>query len=66
MHWLVFYGCWVWQHSYVEIDHEIFSMVIFSHQLIQEELLSVFGKRIHMLKCWLTAERTKPVQEKCG
>ena len=34
------------QHSFVEIDHEIFSMVILSHPLIQEGQLSVSGKRI--------------------
>ena len=34
------------QHSFVEIDHEIFSMVIFSLPLIQEGQLSVSGKRI--------------------
>ena len=32
------------QHFFVEIDHEIFSMVIFSFQLIQEEQLSVSGE----------------------
>ena len=30
----------------VEFDHEIFSMVILSLQLIQEEQLSVSGKRM--------------------
>ena len=34
------------QHSFVEIDHEIFSTVIFSLPLIQEGQLSVSGKRI--------------------
>ena len=33
-----------WQHSFVEIDREIFSTVILSHPLIQEEQLSVSGK----------------------
>ena len=33
------------KHSFVEIDHEIFSIVILSLQLIQEAQLSVFGKR---------------------
>ena len=32
------------QHSFVEIDHEIFSMVILSLQLIQEGQLSISGK----------------------
>ena len=34
------------QHSYVEIDNEIFSMVILSLPLIQEGQLSVFGERM--------------------
>ena len=34
------------QHSFVEIDHEIFSMVILSLQLIQEGQLSVSGERM--------------------
>ena len=34
------------QHSLVEIDHEIFSMVILSLLLIQEGQLSVSGKRM--------------------
>ena len=34
------------QHSFVEIDHEIFSTVILSLPLIQEGQLSVSGKRI--------------------
>ena len=38
---------------FVEIDHEIFSMVILSHLLIQKGQLSVSGRRMH--KCWLTA-----------
>ena len=35
-----------WQHSFVEIDHEIFSTVIFSLPLIQEGHLSVSGERM--------------------
>ena len=37
-----------WQHSFVEIGHEIFSTVILSFPLIQKEqkLLSVFGERM--------------------
>ena len=34
------------QHSFVEIDHEIFSTVILSFPLIQEGQLSVSGKRM--------------------
>ena len=34
------------QHSFVEIDHEIFSTVILSLPLIQEGQLSVSGERI--------------------
>ena len=34
------------QHSFVEIDHEIFSTVIFSIPLIQEGQLSVSGERM--------------------
>ena len=33
------------QHSFVEIDHEIFSTVILSLPLIQEGQLSVSGER---------------------
>ena len=38
---------WVRQHSFVEIDHEIFSMVILFLLLIQEGQLSVSGKRMY-------------------
>ena len=38
--------CWVQQHSFVEIDHEIFIMVILSLPLIQEGQLSVYGERM--------------------
>ena len=34
------------QHSFVEIDHEIFSTFILSLPLIQEEQLSVSGERM--------------------
>ena len=34
------------QHSFMEIDHEIFSMVILSLQLIQEGQLLVSGERM--------------------
>ena len=36
----------VWQHSFEEIDHEIFSMVILTLPRIQEGQLSVSGKRM--------------------
>ena len=35
-----------WQHSFMEIDHEIFSTVILSLPLIQERQLSVSGERM--------------------
>ena len=38
--------CQVRQHSFVEIDHEIFSTVILSLPLIQEGQLSVSGERM--------------------
>ena len=34
------------QHSFIEIDHEIFSMIILSIRLIQEGQLSVSGERM--------------------
>ena len=34
------------QHSFLEIDHEIFSTVILSLALIQDEQLSVSGERM--------------------
>ena len=37
---------WGRQHSFVEIEHEIFSMVILSHSLIPEGQLSVSGERM--------------------
>ena len=36
----------VWQHSFMEIDHEIISMAILSLPLIQVGQLSVTGKRM--------------------
>ena len=41
-----FYPRQVRQHSFVEIDHEIFSMVILSLPLIQEGQLSVSSERM--------------------
>ena len=42
-----------WQHSFVEIDHEITSTVIFSLLQIQEGQLSVSGERkcMHFRRC---------------
>ena len=37
------------QHSFVEIDHEMFSMVILSLPQIQEGHLSVSGKRMYTI-----------------
>ena len=37
---------WPGKHSFVEIDHEIFSIVILSLPLIQERQLSVSGERM--------------------
>ena len=35
-----------WQHSFVKINYEIFSLVILSLPLFQEGQLSVSGKRM--------------------
>ena len=43
------------QHSFVEIDHEIFSTVILSLPLIQEGQLSVSGERM----CRILVNRLK-------
>ena len=37
------------QHSFVEIDHEIFSKAFLSLPLIQEEQLSASGERMYTL-----------------
>ena len=37
------------QHSFVEIDHEMFSTVILSLPLIQEGQLSVSGERMYTI-----------------
>ena len=47
------------QHSFVEIDHGIFSTVILSLPLIQEEQLSVSGERMFALQKLLTFFLTK-------
>ena len=44
--WLVMPG---WHHSFLEIDHEIFSSVIFSLLLIQEGQLTVSGERMRTI-----------------
>ena len=46
------------QHSFMEIDHEIFSTVILSLSLIQEGQLSVAGERM----CTILVNRFKPAQ----
>ena len=48
------------QHSFVEIDHEIFSTVILSLPLIQEGQLSVSGER--MCTILVNCLETKPGQ----
>ena len=40
---------WGRQHSFIEIDHEIFSTVILSLALIQDGQLSVSNERIHTI-----------------
>ena len=37
------------QHSFIEIDHDIFSIVILSLLLIQEGQLSVSGERMYYI-----------------
>ena len=46
------------QHPFIEIDHEIFSIVILFRTPIPEGQLSVSGERMH--KYWLNAWSTKP------
>ena len=48
-----------WYHTFVEIDHEIISMIILLLQLIQEGLLSVTSKSM-CTKYWLTAKSSLP------
>ena len=48
--------------TYMEIDHEIISMVFLPLPLIEGQL-SLSYKTVY--KYWLTVWRTKPVQEKC-
>ena len=42
-----------WQHSFMEIDHEIFSVVILSLPLIQEGQMSVSGKTMCTIPVYL-------------
>ena len=50
-----------WQHSFVENDHEIFSMVILFLSLIFKKGSCQFLAK-ECAQYWLTAERTEPVQ----
>ena len=55
-------------HSFVEIDHEIFSAVFLSLplkgscQFLEKECAQILVKH----KYWLKASRTMPVQKKCS
>ena len=48
------------QHSFVEIDHEIFTTVILSLVLIQEGQCRFLAKEC--TRYWLTNKRTRPAQ----
>ena len=50
------------QHSFMEIDHEIFSMVILSLLLIQEGQLSVIGKRMYTILVNSLVDKACPVK----
>ena len=52
---------WAWQHSFMEIDHQIFSRVILSNDS-RRAFVSFWWKNV--LIYWLTAWRTKPAKEK--
>ena len=54
-----------WQHSFMEIDQEIFFMVILSLLLIQEGHLSVSGKRMGVNTDQLLRRQSLP-RKKCG
>ena len=54
------------QHSFVAIDHEIFSTVILSLPLIQEGQLSVSGERMCTVLANLFRGLIKSVELKCG
>ena len=49
------------QHSFMEIDHEIFSTVILSLTLIQKRQLSVSGERMCTILVNSLEEKTCPV-----
>ena len=53
------------QHSFVDIDHEIFSTVILSLLLLQEGQLSVSGKRMCTVLLNLLRELSLP-SKNCG
>ena len=50
------------QHSFMEIDHEIFSTVILSLPLIQEGQLSVSGKRMGTILVIRLEDEAYPVK----
>ena len=51
-----------WHYSFVEIDHEIFSTLIFSLPLIQEGQLSVSGERMCTILVNHLEEQTYPIK----
>ena len=58
---------WVWsppirQHSFMEIDHKIFSTVILSLPLTYERRAVVSFRQKNLHKYWLATSRTKPAQ----
>ena len=50
------------QHSFVEIDHEMFSIVILSLLLIQEGQFSVSGKRMYAILIKRLEDEACPVK----
>ena len=58
------------QHSFVEIDHEIFSTVILSLPLFQEGQLSVSGERmctilVNFVTCQMSRNSEKIILDVC-
>ena len=51
----------VWQYSFKDIDHEIFSTVLFPSADSRRAVVSFWQKNVH--KYWLTAWRIKPAQK---
>ena len=51
-----------WQHSFVEIDHEVFATVILSLPLIQEGQLSVSGERKRIILVYRLEDSACPVK----